>query len=136
MGLSVSPTAQSNFGLSYLSQVSDQVEDFLRKGVVEVPADHVDPVGAVPGVAVRAVQAHHVGQVGERGGLLVCTHLGYFICRFFAERSWAVKVLDEMWQEAQDVQRETCRHVRRSEPTLKAKGEEILSGGKTCLPLV
>lgn len=76
---------------------------------MEIATDHVDPVGAVAGIAVCAVQAHHVGQVGERGRLLVCTHLGYLISRLLTERSGAVKVLDEMWQEAQDIQRKTCR---------------------------
>lgn len=50
-----------------------------------------------------AVQAHHVGQVRQRGGLLLGTHLGYLIRRLLAERSGAVKVLDEVRQQAQDV---------------------------------
>ncbi len=53
--------------LAYLSQVSDQVQGYLSKGIVEIATDHVDPVGAVAGIAVCAVQAHHVGQVGECG---------------------------------------------------------------------
>lgn len=83
--------------LTYLSQVGDQVQGSLSKGIVEVTTYYVDPVGAVAGVAVRAVQAHHVGQVGECGRLLVCAHLGYFISRLLAERSGAVKVLDKVW---------------------------------------
>lgn len=85
---------------------------------MEIATDHVDPVGAVAGIAVCAVQAHHVGQVGERGRLLVGTHFGYLISGLLTERSGAVKVLDEMWQEAQDIQRKTCRQVteRRSIP--------------------
>lgn len=81
---------------AYLSQVSHQVQSYLSKGIVEIATDHVDPVGAVTGIAVRAVQAHHVGQVGERGRLLVRAHLGYLISCLLAERSGAVKVLDEM----------------------------------------
>lgn len=96
---------------TYLSQVSHQVQGYLSEGIVEVATDHVDPVGAVAGIAVRAVEAHHVSQVGECGRLLICTHLGYFISRLLAERSGAVKVLDEVWQEAQDVQRKTCRQT-------------------------
>ena len=64
---------------------------------MEIATDHVDPVGAVARVTVRAVQAHHVGQVGQRCRLLVSAHLGYFISRLLTERSGAVKVLDEMW---------------------------------------
>lgn len=79
---------------------------------MEVATDHIDPVGAVARVAVRAVQAHHVSQVGERGRLLVCAHLGDLISRLLAEGGGAVKVLDEMWQEAQDVQGKTCRWCR------------------------
>lgn len=79
---------------------------------MEIATDHVDPVGAVAGIAVRAVQAHHVGQVGERGRLLVGTHFGDLVSRLLAEGSGAVKVLDEMRQEAQDVQRKTCRRIR------------------------
>ncbi len=83
--------------LPHLSQVGDQVQGNLSKGIMEVATHHIDPVGAVTRVAVRAVQAHHVGQVGERGRLLIRAHLGYFISRLLAERSGAVKVLDEMW---------------------------------------
>lgn len=82
---------------AYLGQVSHQVQGNLGEGIVEVATDHVDPVGAVAGVAVRAVQAHHVSQVGERGRLLVGAQLGYLVSRLLAERSGAVKVLDEMW---------------------------------------
>lgn len=89
--------------LVYLSQVSDQIQGSLREGVVEVTADHVDPVGAVAGIAVRAVEAHHVGQVRERGRLLIRAHLGYLISRLLTERSGVVKVVDEMRQEAKDV---------------------------------
>lgn len=63
---------------------------------MEIATDHIDPVGAVAGIAVSAVQAHHVGQVGECGRLLVCAQLGYLISRLLTERSGAVKVLDEM----------------------------------------
>lgn len=58
---------KSDFYLAYLSQVSHQVQGYLGKGIVEIATDHVDPVGAVARVAVGAVQAHHVGQVGQRG---------------------------------------------------------------------
>lgn len=58
---------KSELHLKYLSQVSDQVQGYLSKGIVEVATDHVDPVGAVAGIAVCAVQAHHVGQVRKRG---------------------------------------------------------------------
>lgn len=83
--------------LAYLGQVSHQVQGYLGEGIVEIATDNVDPIGAVAGIAVRAVQAHHVGQVGERGRLLVRAHLGYLIGRLLTERSRAVKVLDEMW---------------------------------------
>lgn len=63
---------------------------------MEIATDHIDPVGAVAGIAVSAVQAHHVGQVGERGRLLICAQLGYLISCLLTERSGAVKVLDEM----------------------------------------
>lgn len=53
--------------LVYLSQVSDQVQGYLGKSIMEVATDHIDPVGAVAGIAVCTVQAHHVGQVGECG---------------------------------------------------------------------
>lgn len=74
---------------------------------MDVATDHVDPVGAVAGIAVCAVQAHHVGQVGERGRLLLRAHLGDLISRLLTEGSGAVKVLNEVRQQAQDVQRET-----------------------------
>lgn len=64
---------------------------------MEIAADHVDPVGAVAGVAVCTVKAHHVSQVGERGRLLVRADFGYFVSRLFTERRGTVKVLDEMW---------------------------------------
>ena len=89
--------------LAYLSQVSNQVQGSLSKGVMEVTTDHINPIGAVTGIAVCAVQAHHVGQVGECGCLFICTHLGYLISRLLTERSWVIKVLDEVWQEAQDI---------------------------------
>lgn len=38
---------------AHLSQVSDQVEGDVSKGVVQVAADHVDPVRAVSLVSVR-----------------------------------------------------------------------------------
>lgn len=78
---------------------------------MEIATDNVDPVGAVAGIAVCAVQAHHVSQVGERRRLLVCAHLGNLISRLLAEGGGAVKVLDEMRQEAQDVQGKTCRWI-------------------------
>ena len=94
---------------SYLSQVGDQVQGDVSEGIVQVSADHVDPVAAVSGVAVRAVEAHHVGQVREGGRLLLRTHLRYLIRRLLTERCRTVKVLDQVREEAQDVQRETCR---------------------------
>lgn len=77
---------------------------------MEVTTDHVDPVGVVAGVAVCAVKAHHMGQVRQCGRLLIRTHFGDLIGCLLTERSGVVKVLDEMRQEAQDVQRKTCRH--------------------------
>lgn len=103
---------------AYLGQVGDQVEGNLSEGIVDVATDHVDPVGAVAGVAVRAVQAHHVGQVGECGGLLISTYLGYLISRLLTEGGRAVKVLDEVGQEAQDVERETCKRHHRNNTNL------------------
>lgn len=88
---------RSDLHLTYLSQVSDQVQGYLSKGIVEVATNHVDPVGAVAGIAVSAVQAHHVGQVGQRSRLLICAKLGYFISCLLTKRSRAVKVLDEVW---------------------------------------
>lgn len=64
---------------------------------MEIAADHVDPVGAVTGIAVCAVKAHHVSQVGERGRLLICAHLGYFVSCLLTEWGRTVKVLNEMW---------------------------------------
>lgn len=78
---------------------------------MEIATDHVDPVGAIAGVAVCAVQAHHVSQVGERGRLLIRAHLGNLISCLLTEEGGAVKVLDEVWQEAQDVQGKTCRWI-------------------------
>lgn len=76
---------------------------------MEITTDYVDPVGAVAGIAVCAVEAHHVSQVGKCGRLFFCAHLGDPISRLFAEGRGAVKVLDEMWQEAKDVQGKTCK---------------------------
>lgn len=74
---------------------------------MKVAADHVDPVVAVPRVAVCGVQAHHVGQVGQRGRLLLGADFGDAVRRLLAERRGAVKVLDQVRQQAQNVQWET-----------------------------
>lgn len=63
---------------------------------MEIATDHVDPVGAVTGIAVGAVKAHHVSQVGERGRLLLRAHLGYFVSRLLTEWCRTIKVLNEM----------------------------------------
>lgn len=74
---------------------------------MEVAANHVDPVGAVSRVAVCGVQAHHVRQIGQRGRLLLGADFGDAVCHLLAERCGAVKVLDQVGQQAQDVQWKT-----------------------------
>lgn len=76
---------------------------------MQVAADHVGPVGTVARVAVGAVQAHHVRQVGERGRSVLLLRAGTrdAVRRLAAERCGAIEVLDEVWQQAQDVQGET-----------------------------
>lgn len=64
---------------------------------MEVATDHVDPVGAVPGVVLFPVQGHHVSQIGQRVRLLIGAHLGYFISRLLTKGSRVVKVQNEVW---------------------------------------
>ncbi len=60
---------------------------------------------------MRWVQAHHVCQVGQCGWLFFSTHFGDPISRLLTEPCGVVKVLDQMWKQAQDIQRKTWQEI-------------------------
>ena len=62
-------------GRAYLCQVGDHVQGDVGICFMKVPADHVEPGGTVPRVAMCFIKSHDVGKIGKFGVLLFQTNL-------------------------------------------------------------
>lgn len=60
---------------TYLCQVGNHIQGDVSIGFMKVPADHIDPRGTVPRVAVCFIKSHDVCKIGKFGVLLFQTNL-------------------------------------------------------------
>lgn len=119
------------FSCTHLCHISDQTQGDIRESFVKISTHHIDPREAVSCVGVCFIQSHDMSKVGKLGVVLLKAYLHtqrcvslrceiremkkgikmanlcYPLSNLLTELCGAIKVLYQMREQAENIQRKT-----------------------------